>query len=95
MSSDPAQKHDFTLREKLWLLAGAIPFLLSILLLGLAVKQQSFLPFAIGWPALQLFGYTMTLKMAKGVIAHPLVISQIMLHYIVLALLGSILVKAL
>ncbi|NMW30968.1 hypothetical protein HKD42_02700 [Altererythrobacter sp. RZ02] len=95
MSNDPAQKHDFTGREKLCLLAGTIPFLLSILLLGLAVKQQSFLPFAIGWPVLQLFGYTMTLKMAKGAITHPLVISQIMLNYLVLALLGSILVKAL
>ena len=80
--------------QALWALAGAIPFLLSIALLGYALSNRVFLAFAIGWPVLQIFGYSMTLKLAKGDPAHYLVKAQVFLHWIALMLLGALLLKA-
>ena len=51
--------------------------------------------FAFGWPLLQVFGYTMTLRMAKGDPSHDLVKVQVILHYIALALLLALVVRAL
>lgn len=76
-----------------WTLAGVVPFLLSIALLGFAVSRQVMLSFAIGWPLLQIFGYSMTLKMAKGDPAHYLVKSQVILHWMALALLAALLAR--
>ena len=84
-----------TPKAKLIFLAGALPFLMSLLLLGYAVNTGLLLKFAIAWPLFQLFGYYMTLNLAKGDVTHGLVVSQVALHYMVLALLGAILAKAL
>lgn len=77
-----------------WAIAGSIPFLLSIALLGFALSKQVLLLFATAWPALQFFGYASTLKMAKGDPAHYLVKAQVLVHWIALILLISMLVKA-
>lgn len=79
--------------QKLWALAAAIPFLLSIALLGWALSKQAFLAFAIGWPVLQVFGYAMTLRIARGDFSHVLVKSQVMLHYMALGLLVALVLK--
>ena len=77
-----------------WALFAAIPFLVSIGLLGFALANQVMLEFAIGWPAFQIFGYVGALSLAKGNPAHFLFKSQTMLHFMVMALLIAILVKA-
>ena len=78
---------DYTKAEHFWLIAGAIPFLLSIFVLGVSINSGVLTAFAIGWPLLQVFGYTMTLRIAKGDPAHDLVKVQVVLHYIALILL--------
>ena len=81
-------------RDALLALAAAIPFLLSLALLGFALSRQILLAFAIGWPLVQVFGYGGSLKLAKGTIDHPLVKTQIVLHWMMLALFIAILVRA-
>ena len=58
-------------------------------------KRGLLTAFAIGWPLLQVFGYTMTLRMAKGDPSHDLVKVQVILHYIALALLLALVGRAL
>ena len=82
-----------TRAQKMWALAAAAPFLLSFLLLGWALAKQAFLPFAIGWPVLQLFGYASTLRMAGGDFSHVLVKGQVLLHYMALALLVALIAR--
>jgi len=89
--NDPAQ---FTRAQHLWLVAGAIPFLLSIFLLGVSLNSGLLTAFAIGWPLVQVFGYGGSLKLAKGEVDHPLVKTQIVLHWMMLALFIAILVRA-
>lgn len=81
-------------RDGVLALAAAIPFLLSLALLGFALSRQTLLAFAIGWPLVQVFGYGGSLKLAKGTIDHPLVKTQIVLHWMMLALFIAILVRA-
>jgi hypothetical protein len=81
-------------KDALLALAAAIPFLLSLALLGFALSRQILLAFAIGWPLVQVFGYGGSLKLAKGTIDHPLVKTQIVLHWMMLALFIAILVRA-
>ena len=50
-------------------------------------------PFAIGWVALQIFGYVGSLKFAKGDFASPLFKSQVMLHVMALMLLGALIMR--
>jgi len=50
--------------------------------------------FAVGWIALQIFGYIGALRQTKGDFAHPLFISQVMLHVIALMLLAAVLIRA-
>lgn len=76
-------------------LAAAIPFLVSLAVAGYALNSGIFLGFGLAWPLLQVFGYVMTLRTAQGDIAHPLVTTQIILHYIVLTLLIAVIGKAL
>ena len=76
-----------------WAIAGAIPFLLSIALLGFAISRQVLVLFASGWLLLQLFGYGSTLKMAKGDSAHYLVKAQVLVHWMALTLFIAMLVK--
>lgn len=72
-----------------WFFAGAVPFVLSIALFGYSLSTRIALSFAILWPLLQIFGYGMTLKMAKGDPAHYLVKTQIILHWIIVILLAA------
>ncbi|MEC7399895.1 MAG: pyridoxal phosphate biosynthetic protein [Pseudomonadota bacterium] len=81
-------------RDNLLALAAAVPFLLSLALLGFAISRQTFLAFAIGWPLFQIFGYGGSLSLAKGAIDHPLVKTQIVLHWMMLALVIVILLGA-
>ena len=81
---------ELTRSAKLWALAAAIPFLLSILLLGFALSRQVLVPFAIGWPIIQVFGYWGSLKRAGGQIDHPLVKTQVILHWMMFAILIGI-----
>ena len=85
MSSSAADKG-----EALRVLAAAIPFLLSLGLLGMAAQSGMALPFAIGWPIIQIAGYFVTIRKAKGDMRHPLVTTQIVLHWLVLALLVAV-----
>ncbi|TWJ09635.1 hypothetical protein [Altererythrobacter ishigakiensis] len=73
-----------------WALAAAIPFLCCIALLGYSVTTGIALSLAIVWPLLQIFGYTVTLKMAKGDPAHYLVKTQVILHWMIVVLLGML-----
>ena len=86
---------ELTRSAKLWALAGAIPFLLSILLLGFALSRQVLVPFAIGWPIIQVFGYWGSLKRAAGQIDHPLVKTQVILHWTMIAILIGIAARVL
>ena len=81
--------------QHFWLIAGAIPFLLSFFVLGVSFTTGALTAFAIGWPLLQIFGYAMTLRMAKGDPSHDLVKVQVILHYIALALLIALAARAL
>lgn len=80
--------------QKLWALAAAALFLLAVGFLGFALNTGVMQVFAVGWVALQIFGYVGALKMAKGDFAHPLFKSQVMLHVIAVALLVAVIAKA-
>ncbi|EDL48995.1 hypothetical protein [Erythrobacter sp. SD-21] len=86
---------ELTRSAKLWALGAAIPFLLSILLLGFALSRQVLLAFAIGWPIIQIFGYWGSLKRSGGEIDHPLVKTQVMLHWMMFAILIGIFARVL
>nr|WP_281501204.1 pyridoxal phosphate biosynthetic protein [Erythrobacter sp. F6033] len=83
-----------TSEQKRWAFLGSTLFLTSVGFLGFAFAEGFMLAFAIGWVALQMFGYIGALKMAKGEIAHPLFKSQVMLHLIVLGLLAALFIRA-
>jgi hypothetical protein len=80
--------------QKRWALAAALLFLLAIGFLGFSLNTGILRPFAIGWVALQIFGYVGAIKMAKGDFAHPLFKSQIMLHLMAAALLILVIARA-
>ena len=80
--------------QKLWAFGAAALFLLAIGFLGFALNARVMVVFAVGWVALQIFGYVGALKMAKGDFAHPLFKSQVMLHVIALALLAAVIIRA-
>ena len=79
--------HELSRRERLWFGAAAVPFLLSIGLLGFALSHRALIGFAVGWPVLQVIGYAGAYWSAGGDITHPLVKNQAVLHWIVLVLL--------
>ncbi|MGB3806141.1 MAG: pyridoxal phosphate biosynthetic protein [Erythrobacter sp.] len=83
-----------TTAQKGWALAAAALFLLAVTFAGFALSQGVLVPFAIGWVALQIFGYVGALKFAHGDFAHPLFKSQVMLHIIGLALLVLAITRA-
>jgi small multidrug resistance pump len=80
--------------QKLWAFAAAALFLLAVGFLGFALNTGVMVVFAVGWIALQIFGYVGALKMAKGDFAHPLFKSQVMLHVTAVALLVAVIAKA-
>lgn len=83
-----------TVQQKLWAFAAAALFLLAIGFLGFALNTGVMVVFAVGWIALQIFGFVGALRYAKGDFAHPLFKSQVMLHVTALALLAAVIVKA-
>lgn len=83
---DPAQKR--------WASGGAALFLVAVGFLGFALNTGVLRPFAIGWVALQIFGFVGALKFANGDFAHPLFKSQVMLHVIALTLLVVVMIRA-
>ncbi|KPM23089.1 hypothetical protein AAJ72_09235 [Citromicrobium sp. RCC1885] len=85
---------EITRSQRFWPIAGAIPFLLSIFLLGVSLNSGALTVFAVVWPLLQVGGYTMTLRLAKGDTSHDLVKTQVILHYVALILLVVLLVRA-
>ena len=80
--------------QKVWALGAALLFLTAIAFLGFALNTGILRPFAIGWVALQIFGYVGAIKFANGDFAHPLFKSQVMLHVIALMLLVLSVVRA-
>jgi small multidrug resistance pump len=80
--------------QKLWAFAAAALFLLAVGFLGFALNTGVMVVFAVGWIALQIFGYVGALKMAKGDFAHPLFKSQVMLHIMAVALLVAVILRA-
>lgn len=92
----PAEELPELAREqKVWALGAAVLFLIAVGFLGFALNTGVMMPFAIGWVALQIFGYVGALKMAKGDFAHPLFKSQVMLHVIGAGLLVLTISRAL
>ena len=81
-------------QQKLWAGLAALLFLIAIGFLGFALNTGIMRGFAIGWVALQIFGFVGALKFANGDFAHPLFKSQVMLHVIALMLLGASIVRA-
>ena len=79
--------------QKFWAFAAAGLFLLAVCFFGYALQARVALPFAIGWVALQIFGFVGSLKFAKGDFAHPLFKSQVFLHVIALVLLIGLLAR--
>lgn len=80
--------------QKRWAFAAAALFLLAVGFLGFALNTGVMVVFAVGWIALQIFGYVGALKMAKGDFAHPLFKSQVMLHVMALGLLAAVILRA-
>lgn len=80
--------------QKRWAFAAAALFLLAVGFLGFALNSGLMRVFAVGWLALQIFGYVGALKMAKGDFAHPLFKSQVMLHVVALGLLLAVILRA-
>ena len=74
---------------------AAIPFLISIFLLGLGLRYGIMREFAVGWPLFQLFGYTVAFRLSRGYVTYPLFQAQVALHWLMLALLGAIWARAL
>jgi hypothetical protein len=81
--------------QKAWAFAASSMFLAAIGFLGFALSNGVLVPFAIGWVALQIFGYAGALKFANGDFAHPLFKSQVMLQVLALALLVLAISRAL
>jgi hypothetical protein len=80
--------------QKRWALAAAVLFLLAIGFLGFSLNTGIMRPFAIGWVALQIFGYVGAIRISKGDFAHPLFMSQVMLHVIAVLLLTLVIARA-
>ncbi|MEA1618132.1 pyridoxal phosphate biosynthetic protein [Erythrobacter sp. T5W1-R] len=83
-----------TREQKLWAFGAAALFLLALGFLGMALNARGMRVFAVGWIALQIFGYVGALKMAKGDFAHPLFKSQVMLHVVAVSLLVAVTIRA-
>lgn len=80
--------------QKRWAFAAAALFLLAVGFLGFALNTGVMVVFAVGWIALQIFGYVGALKFAKGDFANPLFKSQVMLHVMALGLLAAVILRA-
>ncbi|MFM7350301.1 MAG: pyridoxal phosphate biosynthetic protein [Erythrobacter sp.] len=92
--ADPALPA-LTGEQKRWAFGAAALFLLGVGFLGFALSTRVMVAFAVGWVALQIFGFVGALRMAKGDFASPLFKSQVMLHVMALGLLAAVIVRAL
>ena len=88
MNTQVSIKHVFAM------VVAAIPAAFSLLLMITALNLGQFLVFGIAWPLFQLVGYTMTLKIARGDFTHPMVVTQICLHWIIAVLLITLMVRS-
>jgi hypothetical protein len=91
--SEPQPPKDLTPAQTRWALAAAVLFLAAIGLLGYAFQSGQLLVFAIGWVALQMFGYVGALRIGKGDLAHPLFKAQVMLHAVAVLLLVGVMLR--
>ena len=82
-------------QQKRWALAAAGLFLIAVGFLGFALNTGVMRPFAIGWIALQIFGFVGALKAARGDFAHALFKAQVMLHVVAVLLLVAVFIRAL
>lgn len=91
-----AQHDDIELSpaQKFWAVAAALLFLLAVGFLGYAINTGIMRSFAIGWVALQIFGFVGAIKFAHGDFAHPLFKSQVLLHVIAIVLLVALIARA-
>ena len=80
--------------QKRWAFGAAALFLFAVGFLGFSLNTGIMRPFAIGWVALQIFGYVGAIRMGKGDFAHPLFKSQVMLHVIAVLLLTIVVFRA-
>lgn len=80
--------------QKRWAFGAAALFLIAVGFLGFALNTGVMRPFAIGWVALQIFGYVGAIRIGNGDFAHPLFKSQVMLHVIAAFLLVITIVRA-
>lgn len=80
--------------QKRWAFGAAALFLLAIGFLGFALNTGVMRPFAIGWVALQIFGFVGALKAARGDFAHSLFKAQVMLHLVAVLLLVAVMIRA-
>lgn len=85
---------DLTFAQKSWALAAATIFIASIGWLGIALSTQTMMIFAVGWPLIQVIGYTGSLKRAAGDTAHPLFVTQVVLNLTVVGLIIALLLGA-
>jgi len=84
---------ELTAEQTRWAFAASTLFLTAVGLLGYALAKGAFLPFAIGWVVLQMFGYVGSLRIGHGDLAHPLFKSQVMLHTIALMLVLALVLR--
>ncbi|WP_298302251.1 pyridoxal phosphate biosynthetic protein [uncultured Erythrobacter sp.] len=92
--AEPQELPPLAPEQKRWALGAAALFLLAMGFLGFSLNTGIMRPFAIGWVALQIFGYVGAIRMAKGDFAHPLFKSQIMLHIMAATLLIVVIARA-
>ncbi|QFT77253.1 pyridoxal phosphate biosynthetic protein [Erythrobacter sp. THAF29] len=87
---DTSEAPDLTSEQKRWAFAGSTLFLTAVGFLGYAVAKGAMVVFAVGWVALQVFGFVGALYFGKGDFAHPLFKSQVFVHVIALILLVAL-----
>ena len=80
--------------QKRWALAAAVLFLVAVGFLGFSLNTGVMRPFAIGWIALQVFGFVGAIRMGRGDFAHPLFKSQVILHGVAIILLAAVIFRA-
>lgn len=80
--------------QQRWAMGAAALFLIAVGFLGFALNTGIMRGFAIGWVALQIFGFVGALKFAKGDFAHPLFKGQVLLHAMALMLLVAVFARA-
>ena len=92
--SEPQDLPPLAPEQKRWAFAAAALFLAAVGFLGFSLNTGIMRPFAIGWVALQIFGFVGAIRMGKGDFAHPLFKSQVILHVMAVILLAAVIFRA-